>query len=205
MNDIIGYVYEITGGGNRYVGSTYHDPRMRLTSHKSAMRQHQRGLCSFRPIFNILSCDDVIIRTLETIQSQQPDPVLLRSRERHYIETLPCVNKNLPNNAALCAHGKRVAICVDCRGTHICPHNKLKYQCTQCVGSNVCEHLKQRNQCKTCMPRVCDICHKVLGSIHGLSEHKKRHHQPILIPIRNDIDPPNDIVNIFNQIAIDVR
>lgn len=176
---VVGYVYEIVGGGNRYVGSTYMSIYERFRAHKSAHRRHQNGNGIHQRVYDILACADVTINTLErVITADAPDPVRLRDRERFYIEALQCVNTNLPNNTHPCMHNKPRHLCVYCGGSSMCQHSKVKYQCVVCQGANICQHSKQRQQCKVCNPRECPICHKILGSSHGLKYHISRHAQP---------------------------
>ena len=203
-----GYVYEIVGGGSRYIGSTYSPPEFRFRTHKSASRRHLNGIGINQPVYQIVQQVDCVMNVIETITTPVKDYKTLRDRERHHIVNNPgCVNQRLPNNSADCEHNKPTHMCVDCGGTSICQHRRIKYQCVDCRGSKICEHRKQKNQCGVCTPRPCPICNKVLGSSYALQYHIRTHAQPAparveLYPRQDEVNALDHIINGVNAIAI---
>jgi hypothetical protein len=202
-----GYVYEIVGGGSRYIGSTYSPPEFRFRIHKSACRRHQNGAGVNQPVYQIIQQADCVMNIVETVTTPVKDYKTLRDRERHHILNNPCVNQRLPNNITPCEHNKPLHMCVDCGGTSICQHRRIKYQCVDCHGAKICEHRKQKKQCGVCTPRPCPVCHKVLGSTRAFQYHMGTHAPPrpappLHPPPQDGINALDHIINGVNAIAI---
>jgi hypothetical protein len=95
-------IYKIVDNtnGNIYVGSTC-EPTLarRLSGHVGAYKTYLNGSGSCITSFQILqnkNYEIVLLENCENIFSRDE----LKSRERHYIETLSCVNKNIPLRTA---------------------------------------------------------------------------------------------------------
>lgn len=94
-------VYKIIDNtnGNIYVGSTC-EPTLarRLTGHVGTYKQYLNGKCrNFMTSYNIIKNGDYDIVLLEDCPCENKDQ--LRTRERHYIESLDCVNKYIPSRS----------------------------------------------------------------------------------------------------------
>jgi len=80
---------------NIYIGSTC-EPTLarRLAKHVNCYNCHKNGKGNFVSSFEILKNGNYSIILIENVQCNNRDE--LRSRERFYIDSLPCVNKNIP-------------------------------------------------------------------------------------------------------------
>ncbi len=87
-------VYEITGGGKRYVGSTIQSIERRLQKHQSNKRLYEKGEGPWTACYELLDYPDCEIHLLEAYPCAGRDE--LRLREKHFITTLACVNKVIP-------------------------------------------------------------------------------------------------------------
>lgn len=94
----LGKVYEIVCNvtGNKYIGATCEERlSARLASHKSAFNRFINGKTdNYITSFEILKENDYYINLLEKVTCNTKDE--LKARERYYINTVPCVNKNKP-------------------------------------------------------------------------------------------------------------
>jgi hypothetical protein len=103
VNYTDGKVYRVVptaGGepGDTYIGSTAekHLSR-RMTGHRRNYKQWLEGKRNYTTVYSIFEkygVDNCEIVLLETVKSNTLD--VLRSRERHYIETMECCNKVVP-------------------------------------------------------------------------------------------------------------
>jgi hypothetical protein len=75
-----------------YIGSTCKTLSGRLSDHRSSYKSDK---CKYCTVFEILKNDDFDIILLEKVENCQ-DVEQLRARERFYIESNICVNKNIP-------------------------------------------------------------------------------------------------------------
>ena len=92
----IAKIYKITGGGMTYYGSTtqkYLSQRMAFHkySKKLVLNGNNKLNCSSHQILDFPDCQ---ITLVETISCSNKDELL--ARERYWIETQECVNKNIP-------------------------------------------------------------------------------------------------------------
>lgn len=81
--------------GNIYIGSTTNTLSRRLSEHKSHYKQYLEGKRRNCKSYDILANGDydiILLEKCENITSKDE----LHARERHYIDTLECVNKNIP-------------------------------------------------------------------------------------------------------------
>jgi hypothetical protein len=91
-----GKIYKIVDNtnGNIYIGSTCKTLSGRLSSHRGAYKSYLKtGKCYLRSI-DILKNGDYEIILIEEVNCENKDQ--LNKRERYYIDTLTCVNKNVP-------------------------------------------------------------------------------------------------------------
>ena len=91
-------VYEIICKltGRRYIGSTTQQYlSSRLSGHSNCFTKYKKGQYPFYTVFNVLESGQYYINLLEkcTDVNNIND---LRKRERFYIESMPCENKNIP-------------------------------------------------------------------------------------------------------------
>lgn len=77
-----------------YIGSTCCSLSKRKGQHKGDYKCWLNGKCGYMTSFDIVKCGDVDIILIENFSCN--DKNQLRARERHYIETLDCVNKRIP-------------------------------------------------------------------------------------------------------------
>ena len=79
-----------------YIGSTC-EPTLarRLAKHVGNYREWERGKHNYITSFKIIEGNNYDILLLEDCVCETQDQ--LRARERYYIETIQCVNKNIPN------------------------------------------------------------------------------------------------------------
>jgi hypothetical protein len=95
----LGKVYKIEpiGGGDIYIGSTT-KPRLsqRMTGHRSSYKLWKNGksnkVTSF-DVFDKYGIENCQIVLLESVNAKTRDE--LTARERHYIKTSECVNKQI--------------------------------------------------------------------------------------------------------------
>ena len=87
-----GMIYKLVNDENDdiYVGSTTQQLSKRLGDHKSSYKYHKKISSAFN-IVKYQSCKIILIEKYPCNCKYE-----LESRERYYIETLNCVNKNIP-------------------------------------------------------------------------------------------------------------
>jgi hypothetical protein len=92
-----GKIYKLIDNtnGNIYVGSTCELLlSKRLAKHNYNFKSYKNGKSKFVTSFDIIKNDDYSIILLEDYPCKSKDQLL--SRERYYIETIDCINKELP-------------------------------------------------------------------------------------------------------------
>lgn len=92
-----GKIYEMRCNitGDRYVGSTCKDYlSQRRVKHEADFKMWKVGKMNFITSFYIIERGNYDMVLLENFPCQSKDQ--LHARERYYIETLECVNKNIP-------------------------------------------------------------------------------------------------------------
>jgi hypothetical protein len=85
--------------GAVYVGSTTQKLCVRLSSHRRDYKRYLNGKYSFVSSFNIIKNEDYDIVLIESFSCETKEE--LHKKERHYIESLECVNKNIPTRTDL--------------------------------------------------------------------------------------------------------
>jgi Uri superfamily endonuclease len=90
-------IYKIVDNtnGNIYVGSTCKKLCQRIAQHRASYKNYLNGKYHFVTSYKILENDDYDIILLEEVKDCE-NKEQLRARERHYIESLDCVNKVVP-------------------------------------------------------------------------------------------------------------
>ena len=89
------YKIECHKTGKQYIGST--TCRLlcqRLASHYESYLKHSQGYGSYTTSFEILDGGSFSIYLLERFPCSCKDELI--QRERHYVETMDCVNRNIP-------------------------------------------------------------------------------------------------------------
>jgi hypothetical protein len=96
VNYAYGKIYAITSGNSIYVGSTA-EPTLarRLANHRGGFKAWKKGKGGFSSAYPLIETNDYSISLLELFPCNTRDE--LTSRERHYIQTMECVNRNIPN------------------------------------------------------------------------------------------------------------
>jgi hypothetical protein len=94
---IHGRVYKIycNETGECYYGSTEETLSRRLSVHKKDYKRWKKGVRGYVTSFKIIERGNYVISLMEEGDFENKD--FMRARERHYIEFLECVNKNVPN------------------------------------------------------------------------------------------------------------
>jgi predicted ribonuclease YlaK len=90
------YIYQIYDhwDGLRYIGSTTKDVKQRLRGHESEFKKYQKGKYGYVTSFAVLGNGDYDVSILERVNVSSVKE--LRQYERKYIESIKCVNKNIP-------------------------------------------------------------------------------------------------------------
>jgi hypothetical protein len=87
-------IYKITGGNLCYIGSTTESINTRFSKHKNNYKTWKSGgkmgKCSSFEIFDAFGVENCKIELLEQTDT-------LKDKERFYVESMVCVNKNIPN------------------------------------------------------------------------------------------------------------
>eukprot|EP00952_Eustigmatos_sp_NYUAD-ZCMA_P013159 52468-Eustigmatos_ZCMA.PRE.1 len=91
-----GRIYKLVDNisGLQYIGSTTQPLYKRKSKHLTAFKQWQDGKIRFVTSFKVIGNNDFDIVLLEEVQCETKEQ--LHARERHFIETLECVNRNIP-------------------------------------------------------------------------------------------------------------
>jgi hypothetical protein len=91
----LGKIYAITSKGSVYVGSTV-EPTLarRLANHRGAFKAWKKGKGKFFTVYPLMETNDYEISLLELCPCNSRDE--LTARERYYIQTIKCVNHNIP-------------------------------------------------------------------------------------------------------------
>jgi hypothetical protein len=90
-----GKIYKITSGDLTYIGSTTENTlARRLSSHVKDYKRWKDGKTHKITSFQVLELGNYEITLLELCPCQSRDE--LTARERHWVETLQCVNRCLP-------------------------------------------------------------------------------------------------------------
>lgn len=89
-------IYKIVDNtnGNIYIGSTTQSLAQRLAKHTSNYKSYLKGTSQYMTSFEIIknNDNDIILLENSVVDSKEQ----LHARERFYIETNKCVNKNIP-------------------------------------------------------------------------------------------------------------
>lgn len=91
-----GKIYRIVCNvsGKQYIGSTTQSLSKRLSSHKGNFSMWKNNEYKYVKSFDVLENGDFEIILIEDYPCKSKDELL--RRERHFIESMECVNKNIP-------------------------------------------------------------------------------------------------------------
>lgn len=70
---------------------------------------------------------------------------------------IPCKGK------FTCEHGKRKDSCISCKPKSYCVHGRRKYICKDCGGKGICKHGRTRQNCAPCGGASVCVTHKRQG------------------------------------------
>ena len=157
-----GKIYEIVGGGMRYIGSTVQSLERRLQKHKSNKTGYElkKPGIGWTSSYDILDQPDCCINLLLDYPCKSKEE--LRKKEGEYILSLPCVNKVVPGrtqsellsvkretyNASAREKNKQTEICDTCNKTITkCNMNRHKRSCgTEKISTTGYKHIYKPNQ-----------------------------------------------------------
>jgi GIY-YIG catalytic domain len=90
-----GIIYKITCNetGEVYYGSTQQSLNVRMICHKASCKQWKEGKCGFTTSYQIIDRGNYSYSLIETVECE--DRKQLEARERFYIESNECINKNI--------------------------------------------------------------------------------------------------------------
>jgi len=127
-------IYKITGGNLCYIGSTNQKINQRYSNHKSNYKVWKAGgkmgHCSSFDIFDAVGIENCKIELLEEAET-------LKDREKFYIKTMECVNRNIPNrgkkeyyqdNRDKCRESKKEVIECICGGKYTRSHKARHFK-----------------------------------------------------------------------------
>ena len=91
-----GKIYRIVDNtnGKQYIGSTTQPLSKRLVAHRLDYKKYTNGKCKYITSFEIIKNNDYSIILIENVNCDNKEQLL--KRERHYIESMSCVNKVVP-------------------------------------------------------------------------------------------------------------
>lgn len=92
-----GKIYRIVCNvtGQQYIGSTCKSLSMRLSQHRSSYKSCKNGKGNYVTSFKVLENDNYSIVLIADFPCERKEQ--LNAQERFYIESMTCVNKQLPN------------------------------------------------------------------------------------------------------------
>jgi hypothetical protein len=92
-----GKIYKVVCNitGKVYIGSTCKELSNRLACHRSAYKRYLAGKGRYVSSFEIIKNGNSDIVLLELVNCN--NKMQLHQKERHFIDTLDCVNKNIPS------------------------------------------------------------------------------------------------------------
>lgn len=157
-----GKIYEIVGGGMRYIGSTTQSLTRRLQKHKSNKTGYElkKPGIGWTSCYDILNQPDCCINLLLDYPCNSKEE--LRRKEGEYILALPCVNKVVPGrtsselltakreiyNASAREKNKETTLCDKCNKTITkCNMNRHKRNCgTEKISATGYKHIYKPNE-----------------------------------------------------------
>jgi hypothetical protein len=121
----LGKIYTITSGNFVYIGSTA-EPTLarRLANHRGGFNAWKKGKGGFSSAYPLIDTNDYSISLLELFPCNSRDE--LTARERHYIQTMDCVNRNIPGRTPQEYYQDKHAIILQKRKTFDQAHKKEK-------------------------------------------------------------------------------
>jgi len=138
-----------------YIGSTINKLSKRLSSHKSDYIMYLNNNRRFRTSFNLIKLGNVKIYLIEECPCENKNQ--LERRERHFIETMNCVNKYIPTRTAveyyLDNKEKYKEYYLDNRDI-ILIKQKEKSECPICKSMIRKNDIKRHQQSKKCQSHI---------------------------------------------------
>ena len=124
-----------------YYGSTTRTLKQRLTCHKSNYKRYLKGKTNYGTSFELLELGDARIILVEDFPCERKEDLL--ARERFYIESNTCVNKNIPGRTEKEWREKNKEILLEKRREYIKQNSeKLKKEFKEWANNNK-EHNKE--------------------------------------------------------------
>jgi hypothetical protein len=120
-------IYKITGANLCYIGSTTQKINKRFSKHKYQYKEWKKGngtYCSSYKIFDAAGIENCMIELVEETKT-------LLSRERFYIETMPCVNILIPTRVRKERpeyQNKKIRTVCECGGSYTRSHKAHHYK-----------------------------------------------------------------------------
>jgi hypothetical protein len=95
----IGRIYKISAPGfdKCYVGSTKREINVRMSGHKGAKQQYDKGRGNYFSSYEVLAYENAIVELLE--EDAYLDMQHMRDREAFWIQRLPSVNRSTPGRS----------------------------------------------------------------------------------------------------------
>ena len=192
VNYQLGKIYKIVDNtnGNIYIGSTC-EPTLarRLSGHLVYFRQNRYSTCC-----EILKNNDYDIFLLENYPCETKDQLI--ARERHYIENLNCVNKNIPGrtqNEYRLANKSRI----NKRCREYRKKNRSKIQKIQ-------DKYYNNNKDKITQPIDC-ICGSTVQKCNKCEHKKSMKHKKFVHELNQILKYGNQQIKLANELINEVR
>ena len=148
-----GKIYKLVADGtdNIYIGSTTQKLYKRLAVHKCGASSKKK-YCSSHPLFEKGNVKIILIEDYPCERKEQ-----LLARERHWIETLPNINYNIPGRTSKENHSRK-SVCDKC-GLELIEYSMRRHQ-----SRSLCQAVaemrptkKEQKECEKCGVKVIDI------------------------------------------------
>ena len=105
MSEITGYIYKIVSLDDDkkvYIGSTTKKVNDRLRGHERNYKSYRKGNYNYVTSFDVLETGNYRIEKIKKVKVESIQE--LRQCERHYIEIIECVNKNVAGRSKQESH-----------------------------------------------------------------------------------------------------
>ena len=164
-----------------YIGSTTQNLSKRMSTHRGHYKMYQNGKYTYTTSFKILEYGDAKIELIERVDCKCREELI--AREGHYIRTLDCVNKVIPDRTrkeqqdAYTASHKTEKKKYD-KEYHIKNAVKKCNIAREWYQKNKIESNKRRNEKVVC---VCGV----VASKRNMSAHKKSKKHLAFVNTRN--------------------
>ena len=149
-----GKVYKLISDGTDdiYIGSTTQKLYKRLAVHKCTALTSKNKYCSSNPLFEKGNVKIILIEDYPCERKEQ-----LLARERHWIETLPNINAQIPGRTSKENHSEK-SVCDKC-GLEL-----IKYSMRRHKSRSLCQAVaemrptkKEQTECEKCGMKAINI------------------------------------------------